>query len=227
MLASLSKYLLLIFFDCVNIDLGGVMWFLFSKFKFRKWKKYPYEKRFRILKALEEKIAKSLKIKPLKLELKYDTDWNCFGAFTVENGKRKMILNSNLIEDTRFRFHAMETIAHETRHAYQHSVVSRKLRWYEFTAKRWKRNWEGYFSATTDSVMYNNQSIERDAQKYSIKFLKKHKHRYKKEEDWVNTFNAVNYRYEQADLDARKEYGLFYKFKIENNIRNKSREDDF
>ena len=84
----------------------------------------------------------------------------------------------------------------------------------------------GYFSSSTDSVMYNNQSIERDAQKYSIWFLKKHRGRYKNEPDWANTINAVIHRYDQAEEDAFKKYGLFYKFKIENNIRKKSQYDD-
>lgn len=200
------------------------MWFLFSKFKFKKWKKYSYEKRFKIFQALEDKIAKSMKIEPLKLELKYE-DWNCLGAFMVVGGKKKMVLNSNLIEDDRYRFHAMETIAHETRHAYQYSVVNRDLKWYEFTAKKWKRNWEGYFSSTVDNVLYNNQSIERDAQKYSIKFLKKHASKYKNEEDWIRTYDAVLNRYNQAEIDARNKYGVFYKYKIENKIKKKSESD--
>ena len=49
------------------------------------------------------------------------------------------------------------------------------------------------------------------------------KHKYKKEKDWGDTYEAVLYRYNQADLDARKEFGVFYKFKIENEIRRKSK----
>lgn len=200
------------------------MLFLFSKFKGRKWKKYTPEKRFMILKALEKKVAKRLNIEPLKLEIREDGDnWNCFGAFTVYKGKKRIEINSNLIYEPRFRFHAMETIAHETRHAYQFSVVERDLKWYEFTAKKWKRNWAGYFSSSTDNLMYNNQSVERDAQKYSIKFLKKYKSKYSSEIDFKNTYEAVVGRYEQADIDARKKYGLFYKHKIEKNIKNNSK----
>lgn len=197
------------------------MLFLFSKFKRYKWMKYSPDKRLKILIALEKKVAKNLGLKPLKLEIKEDSDvWNCFGAFTVVNGQQKILLNSNLIYEPKFRIHAMETIAHETRHAYQYSLIDRDLKWYEFTAKKWKRNWLGYFSSSSDNIMYNNQSIERDAQKYSIKFLKKHKYN---DIDYKNTFEAVNYRYEQADLDARKKYGFFYKQKIEKNIRENSK----
>ena len=162
-----------------------------------------------------------MKISPLRIEIRYD-EWNCFGAFTINKNVQKIVLNANLIEQPRYRFHAMETIAHETRHAYQYTVVSKELKWYEFTAKRWRRNWEGYYSSSTDTLIYNNQAVERDAQKYSIKFMKKHK--YKKESDWIETFEAVCHRYNQAELDARKKYGLFYKLKIENKIRKKSRQ---
>lgn len=201
------------------------MLFLFSKFKLKKWKNLNPEKRLKVFIALEKKVAKKLSIEPLKLELKDDENWNCFGAFTVINGIKKIVLNENLLYEPKFRFHAMETIVHETRHAYQFSVVSRELKWYEFTAKKWKRNWAGYFSSSTDNLMYNNQSVERDAQKYSIKFLKKYKGKYWGEIDFRNTYEAVVYRYEQADIDARKKYGLFYKFKIEKNIKDNSKYD--
>lgn len=195
------------------------MWFLFSKFKERKWKKYSYEKRFKIFVALENKIAKKLKIEPIKLEIKYE-DWNCFGAFTTDSVNKKIVLNSILLEQPKYRFHGMETIAHETRHAYQFAVISRKLKWYEFTAKKWRENWAGYFSSTTDNLMYNNQAVERDAQKFSIKFLKKHKY---DDLDYRNTLDVVIDRYERADDDARRKYGIFYKHKINKNVRKNSR----
>ena len=200
------------------------MWFLYSKFKAKKWKKYTPEKRFVILRELEKRVAKKLDIEPLYLEIKEGgEDWNCFGSFTVYNNTKKIILNPMLIYEPKYRFHAMETIAHETRHAYQFSVANRKLKWYEFKAKKWQRNWSGYFSSGIDNLMYNNQSIERDAQKFSIKFLKKHSGKYSNDLDFQNTLDAVEYRYNQADLDARKKYGFFYKHKIEQNIINNSK----
>ena len=69
--------------------------------------------------------------------------------------------------------------------------------------------------------MYNNQAVERDAQKYSIKFLRKHK--YTGDPDYERTINIVVGRYEQADEDARKKYGIFYKYKINKNVRKNSK----
>lgn len=194
------------------------MIFVYSKFKEWKWKKYSPAKRLKVLCAVEKKVAKNLGIEPLKIEIREDENWNCYGAFTtVPGGGQKIVLNSVLLTVPETRFHALETIAHETRHAYQFSVVSRKLKWYEFEAKRWKQNWESYFSSSIDGVMYNNQSVERDAQKYSIKFLKKHK--YKNDENYRHTLDAVLGRYNQAVIDAKNEYGAFYKLKIARNIR--------
>lgn len=195
------------------------MLFVYSKFKRKKWLKYGPEKRQKVLIALEKKVAKMLKIEPLKIELQEDEDWGCFGAFTVKGNNRKIVLNTNLLYEPKYRFHAMETIAHETRHAYQHIIISRDLKWYEFTAKKWKRNWGAYFTSSADDVMYNNQAIERDAQKFSIKFLKKHKY---PDQDYIDTLNAVRYRYDQAEVNAKKKYGFFYKFKIEKNIKDKA-----
>lgn len=196
------------------------MLFVFSKLKLKKWKKLNPDQRYNVFVAIEKKVAKWLGIQPLKLEIKYDGDhWNCFGAFTTSGGNQKILINENLLHEQKYRFHALETLAHETRHAYQYSLISRDLKWYEFTAKKWKRNWFGYFSSASDNLMYNNQSVERDAQKYSLKILKKYKDKYNSEEDYKNTYNAVLYRYNKADEDARKEYGIFYKHKIEKNIK--------
>ena len=192
------------------------MLFVFSKFKGRKWKRYSAKKRYKILIALEKKVAKKLNIKPLELVIKDDPNWNCFGAF-VSNSKKKFIyINSNLLTVPEYRFHAMETITHETRHAFQYEVVNKDLKWYQFTAKRWKENWTSYFSSSVDDVMYNNQSVERDAQKYSLKFLKAHKY---SDKEYKLTYDAVLHRYNQAEIDARNQYGFFYKHKIERNIR--------
>ncbi|MBQ8452066.1 MAG: hypothetical protein IJ538_04770 [Clostridia bacterium] len=196
------------------------MLFLFSKFKEKKWKKLTYEKRFLVLCALEKKVARNLEIEPLKLVIHPDSQhWNCFGAFNAMGGEKFIYINEQLIDDPVLRFHAMETIAHETRHAYQFEATSRKLKWYEFTAKKWKRNWAGYFSSTSDNLMYNNQSVERDAQKYSIKFLKKYRYKYRNDYVFQKTLENVVNRYEKSDEEARKKYGFFYKYKIEKNVK--------
>ena len=192
------------------------MLFVYSKFKGRKWKRYSAQKRYKVLVALEKKIAKSLDLEPLELVIKDDSDWNCFGAFVVTDKKKFIYINSILLTVPEYRFHALETIAHETRHAYQYDIVKRDLKWYQFTAKKWKQNWASYYSSSVDNVMYNNQAVERDAQKYSLKFLRKHRY---SDREYQITYQALLDRYTQAEKDARNEYGFFYKQKIERNIR--------
>jgi len=192
------------------------MLFLFSKFKGKNWNKYSAKKRYKILVALEKKVAKSLAIEPLELVIREDPKWNCFGAFAVSEDSKFIWINSNLLTEPLFRFHAMETIAHETRHAYQYEIVKQDLKWWQFTAKKWKANWESYFSSSVDDVMYNNQAVERDAQKYSLQFLKKHKYY---DREYRITYQAVLDRYNQAEINAKNEYGFFYKHKIERNIK--------
>lgn len=196
------------------------MLFLFSKFKGCKWNKYSAKKRYKILQALEKKVAKSLNIEPLELIIRDDPTWNCFGAFVASKDVRAIYINSNLLTEPLFRFHTMETIAHETRHAYQYEIVKKDLKWWQFTAKRWKENWESYFSSSVDDVMYNNQAVERDAQKFSLKFLRKHRYA---DKEYKITYKAVLDRYNQAEIDARNEYGLFYKSKIKRNIKKNSK----
>ncbi len=200
------------------------MLFVFSKLRWKKWNNLSPEKRFMVLCAVEKKISRWLEIEPVDLEIKEGSaNWNCFGVFTTAAGSRKIVLNEILIFEPQYRFHALETIAHETRHAYQFAASNRELKWYEFTAKKWQRNWRGYFSSTADNLMYNNQAVERDAQKYSIKILKKFKGKYGNEEDYNYTLQAVVGRYEKSDAEARKKFGLFYKQKIEKNIKNNQR----
>jgi hypothetical protein len=196
------------------------MLFLFSKLKERKWKRYSAKKRLKILQALEAKVAKSLKLEPLELVVREDDGWNCFGAYAIAGDKQHIVINSKLLTEPLYRFHAMETIAHETRHAYQNTIVKKDLKWYQFKAKKWKANWQSYFSSSVDNVMYTNQAVERDAQKYSIDFLRKHKYL---DREYKLTYQAVLDRYNQAEIDAKKEYGIFYKFKIERNIKKNSK----
>ena len=69
--------------------------------------------------------------------------------------------------------------------------------------------------------MYNNQSIERDAQQFTIKKLSRLARKYRNERDFAYTLHANQKRYETAEDDARKKYGMFYKFKIQQKIKNK------
>lgn len=190
------------------------MLFIFNKFKLRKWKKYTSVKRLAILQALENKMAKKQHRDPIPVVVHEQSDWNCFGMFTTSYGEKKIYVHENLILNPAYRFHALETIIHEGRHATQFEMINKKLHWYNFKAKSFKKNFQGYVSATDDSLLYNNQAVERDAQSYTIKMLQKLSYKYRNERDFDITLRRNQYRYEHADDEARKKYGLFYKHKM-------------
>ena len=202
------------------------MLFIFSKFKKRRWLRYNTNKRLRIYQALEKKFAKKQGREPLRVVLHPEDNWNCLGMFTVKNGEKRIVLNDDLLVDIKLRFHGMETILHEGRHAYQYEVVNRKLPWYAFRAKRWKKNWNGYIPSAQSSAAYNHQIIERDAQKYALKQMLKLDRKYRGDPDWERTIRINTNRIENADEQAKKEFGIFYKYKI-NRMINKNTENRY
>ena len=203
------------------------MLFIFNKFKRRRWFRYNTNKRLRIYQALENKFAKKQKREALPVVIHPNDNWECFGMFTVSKTDKRIVIHENLLTDVSLRFHGMETILHEGRHAYQYGIVNKKLPWYAFRAKKWRKNWNGYIPNQQSSAAYNNQAIEKDAQKYALKQMLKRDYKYENDPDWKRTIAANTRRLEEADEYARKELGVFYKFKINRminqNTQNKPR----
>ena len=201
------------------------MWFLYSRFKLRKWKKYTSVKRLKVLQALENKMAKKNHRDPIDVVVHERSDWNCLGMFSVIGNKKCIFIHENLILNPAYRFHALETIIHEGRHASQYVAINREhIPWWNFRAKRWKKNFHGYISASEDKVLYNNQAVERDAQKYTIKMLQRLEWRYKNEPDFYKTLKRNLDRFENAELQAKEKYGLFYKLKMRRRIEKNSQD---
>ena len=176
------------------------MLFIYNKFKQRKWNRYSSAKRLKILQALENKLAKKNHREPVTVVVHERSDWNSFGMFSVENGKKMIYVHENLLLNPAYRFHALETIIHEGRHATQFVAINKpKLHWWNFKEKRWKANFQGYVSASEDQLLYNNQEVERDAQRYTIKMLQKLEYKYHNEEDFYKTVKRNINRYESAE----------------------------
>lgn len=195
------------------------MLFVYSRFKARKWNRYSANKRLKVLQALEDKLAKKNHRESIPVVVYERSDWNCFGMFSVSKSKKMIYVNENLLIDPSLRFHALETIIHEGRHATQYvAITEKKLHWWNIKEKRWKVNFSGYVSSSEDSVLYNNQEVERDAQRYTIHMLEKLERKYAHEDDFYKTVNRNIHRYEKADQDARKKYGFFYKSKMRKKI---------
>lgn len=195
------------------------MLFIFSKFKKKRWVRYNTNKRLKIYQALEKKFAKKQRREPLPVVIHPDDNWKCLGMFTVSNNEKRIILNDDLILDVKMRFHGMETILHEGRHAYQYETINKKLPWYAFRAKKWRKNWMGYIPSAESNAAYNNQSVEQDAQKYALKQMLKLDRKYRGDPDWERTLQINQRRIDTAEEKARKELGVFYKFKINRMIK--------
>ncbi len=200
------------------------MFFIYSKFKGSYWQNYSPNKRLKILQALEKKMAKKLHRPVLPVIVDPQLDQNCFGLFEVKNNKEHIFINENLLYVHELRFFALETIIHEGRHAYQYYIINKKhISPFNFKAKQWRKNWQGYFTANENKTIYSMQAVERDAQKFTIKMLKSLAHKYKNEKAFEITYLTNLKRYEESELNARKEYGLFYKSKINRKIENKTK----
>ncbi len=197
------------------------MFFIYSKFKYKKWNKLTPDYRLKVLQALENKLARQQNRDAIEVRVYDDPTWKSLGMFASTKGKQLIYIHEDLIYNPEMRFHALETIIHEGRHASQFAVVNKKLKWYQFKQKRWQKNWQNYFSSREDRVMYNNQAIERDAQQFTIRKLSRLQRKYRKERDFAYTLHTNVARYENAEDDARKKYGFFYKYKIDKNVRNK------
>lgn len=201
------------------------MLFVYNKFKKHKWLKLNTDKRLKVYIALEKKFAKKQHREPIDVVIHPNDNWKPFGMFTTINGKKIIYLRDDLITDPKMRFHGMETIMHEGRHAYQFETINKELPWWAFRAKRWRKNWMGYIPSAESSSAYNNQAVEKDAQKYAYKYMMKVYGKYKNDNDFIRTMNTNEWRLEHADDSARKEFGLFYKFKINKMIDKKAKKN--
>lgn len=196
---------------------------IYNKFKYKNWIRLTNGKRQKVLEKIEKKQAKKLHRQVLPIVINTDPNWYCFGMFENKGGKKLLHLSINLLTKPELRFHALETVIHEGRHAYQHFVINKKkLGLFNFKEKKWKRNYGGYISSKEDSAIYSMQPIERDAQKYAIKELSKLKGKFKNERDYKITLENMIYRYEDSERELKNRHGIFYKLAINKKIKNKS-----
>ena len=195
---------------------------IYNKFKLKKWSTLTPGKRQRILEKVEKKQARRQHREPLAVIMKTDPNWKSLGMFESGPQGKRLYLNVKLITDVYLRFHALETIFHEGRHAYQnHVITNRKI--LGPRARKWRRNYRGYITSGEDMTIYSFQPIERDAQRYAIKKLARLGWRYKNEPDYDATMDQMIYRYENTLVEARRQHGVFYRYKINKRIKEKSR----
>lgn len=193
-------------------------YFLFLKFKTRKWIKYNSKKRFKYLQGFEQYFASIQRRNPCNLVVSQTFPSNVFGEFREENWE--IIINNSLLMDDDLMFKCMSTLLHEGRHAYQNThvnnVYNKNKKVFKFSkAYKWRNSFGGYMDASnSDYVDYANQSIELDANMYAYKQLKKLKNKYKNEKLYYEEMCRLEQWLEEAQKMGKEKYGVFYKFKI-------------
>lgn len=191
----------------------------YNKFRRKKWEKLSLDKRAKAFQELENIQAKKLDRPVYNVEFSDCLNESFLGKC---DSKNKIIqLNKNFILKPNLRFLGMETLFHEGRHAFQCNCCFGDKEPKKFTkAYKWKKNFEGYIDGNKDKYsFYSMQPVERDACKYALKRLKSFRFRYRNESLFFKTYERRAQDYEETKLLAKKELGIFYKYKIA--LRNK------
>lgn len=188
---------------------------VYNKFKLKKWKKLNTKERLAVCQRLENIQAKKLHRPRYKVVIR-DLEKGV-GGTCVSKNKEILLMTRYFLSDEK-RFDLMSTLFHEGRHAYQFDEIAEKKK-HCILSKRywWKKNMQGYINIAEsgDKIsFYSMQPVERDAEEYSCRRLKRFRFRYRKEKDFWTTLGR-----EQADLKkdvilARKELGPFYRLKV-------------
>lgn len=198
----------------------------YLKFKQKNWQNLSPKKRLKAFQKMEKIVAKKEKRPKMIIVPK---DWTDGTYGLCDYSKKTIYLNSVFFIKNNMQFLGLATLFHEQRHAEQFYVVSTKKKFFKLSkAYRWKKNMEGYISYDGHEKYsyYSMQEVERDANKYAIKYLKKLKFWFKNESLY---FDALNHKIKQFDNTkdlAKKELGLFYRLKLlyrEKKERNKNK----
>lgn len=196
---------------------------IYNKFKIKNWMRYSEAKRQRIIERVEKKQAKKLRRPVLPVVVNTSSSCPYYGMFENNRDKQVLHINLKLLTNPSLRFHALETILHEGRHAYQYNIIkNKKIHFFDFKKKRWKQNYSGYITSSEDELFYSMQPIERDAQKYAIKRMEKLRFKFRNERDYFSTMEIMKNRYSETEKQLKEKHGIFYNHKLNRKIKKKS-----
>lgn len=145
-----------------------------DRYNKKNWKKASVEERKEILKELFEDMKKiygidvsQINIEPIESEPGYTT----YGYLSYyRSGSMEMTINEDILRDAGNYDTVMDTMAHELRHGYQHSVVDNPEQYEvsEETMQKWKDNFNDYKTTDEDGYgAYRSQPVEKDARKFA------------------------------------------------------------
>ena len=186
----------------------------YIKYRSEKWKTYSPKKRLKLFQKMENIMAKKMDRPAYEVvprEFPDNTNGLC------EYAAKKIYLNKIFFIEDYLQFYALATLFHEGRHAQQHNVVKSKQKHFRFSkAYKWQKNMQGYISYDGNEKYsyYSMQEIERDANKYAIERLKKLKFWFRYDNLYYKTLQLKTQQFDEVKDIAKKELGIFYKFKL-------------
>lgn len=185
----------------------------YNKFKKRKWKRMTPEKRAKAYQELEIIQAKKQKRKPCQVVFSVMDERSNGVHISNEN---KIKLNSKFVYRPEYRYYGMATLFHEGRHAFQHHAITTNKKLGIFSkARKWRKNFQGYTSTDQDAYsFYSMQPVERDANLYAIRRMRRFRFRYRNDKLFRDTLKDKENQFDEVKDLAKKELGLFYGIRV-------------
>lgn len=195
----------------------------YLKLKNKKWERMSLGSRINVFQKMENIEAKRQDRKPMIVDckkLKSGLQGLC------DSNSGKIYLSDEFFNKKYMQFFGLTVLFHEGRHAFQQEEVSENKTPSVFSkTHKWRKNLEGYvhYEKAGKFSYYSMQDVERDANKYALKRLKKLYFWLKNEKGYFETIESKQKELEDQVDTARKELGLFYKLKVKS--RNKKERD--
>jgi len=193
----------------------------YKKFRSNKWANMSVASRLRALQMMEHIEAKKWNREELKIE-DLDLGNNLLGR--CDYSAKTIYINNQLLNTPNMQFMALLVLFHEGRHAYQYHVVSsNKNPWRFSKAYKWKKNMQNYihYDGSDKFSYYSMQEVERDTNLYSLRRLQSLHFWFRNEDFYYRTLELKIKEMEKEKLLAKKELGLFYKWKVNRRINRK------
>ena len=194
--------------------MGFLNFLTYRKFKSEKWRDYSPKQRLGLFQKMERITAKKIGRKEYSI-LPYSFNDNTNGL--CDYAREVIYLNKIFFEEDYLQFYGLATLFHEQRHVYQFNTVLKKGDASIFSkAYKWRKDMEGYinYDEREKYSYYSMQEVERDANKNAIERLRKLKFWFRYDDLYYKTLELKIQQFEEVKNIARKELGLFYKFKI-------------
>lgn len=188
--------------------------FTYLKLKNKNWEKLSLRQKTNIFQKIENIEAKKQDRKIMTVKIKKLEE----GLQGLCDKKAGIIyLSSDLFNKKYLQFWALTVLFHEGRHAFQQEEVveNEKPKIFSKTYK-WKRNLQGYvnYDQSEKFSYYAMQDVERDANKYALKRLKKLHFWLKNEKGYKETIQSKQDELDSQVETAKKELGFLYKLKV-------------